>query len=53
LGFADGNGVTGIDLDHHRDPAPGELDYFAKPISKRRRQETATGEDCTQKQSRS
>jgi len=30
--FADGNGLTGIDLDHHRDPATGELDGFAKPI---------------------
>ncbi|MCX6916962.1 MAG: AAA family ATPase, partial [Verrucomicrobia bacterium] len=30
--FTDGNGLTGVDLDHHRDPATGELDEFAKPI---------------------
>jgi hypothetical protein len=30
--FTDGNGLTGIDLDKHRDPATGELDEFAKPI---------------------
>ncbi len=28
--FADGNGLTGIDLDHHRDPKTGELDPFAR-----------------------
>lgn len=30
--FTDGNGLTGIDLDDHRDPKTGELDEFAKPI---------------------
>ena len=27
--FTDGNGLTGIDLDDHRDPKTGELDEFA------------------------
>lgn len=30
--FTDSNGLTGIDLDHHRDPQTGELDEFAKTI---------------------
>lgn len=30
--FAEGNGITGIDLDHHRNAETGELDAFAQKV---------------------
>ncbi len=45
--FTDGNGLTGTDLDHHRDPETGELDEFARPIVARLNSYTESSQSKT------